>query len=269
MNSTPITEMIMELDGKVALVTGAGSGLGEAAARKLAGAGAKVILVSRTKQELDEVADAIRAGGGEAIVFPADTADEAAMGELAATIARQHGHLDFVFANAGINGTWAPIDELKVGEWDDTVRVNLRGTFLTLHHAVPLMKEHGGSIAITSSINGTRTFTTAGASAYATTKAGQLALGQMLALELARHGIRVNVICPGAIESEIDDNTRKRDTEEARVPAEFPDGTVPLTGGKPGKAEEVADLVLFLASDRSRHISGTPIWIDGAQSLLV
>ncbi len=138
-----------------------------------------------------------------------------------------------------------------------------------MHHAVPLMKKHGGSIAITASINGTRTFSTAGASAYSTTKAGQLALGQMLSLELARYRIRVNVICPGAIGTEIGDNTKKRATARAKVPAKYPQGTVPLTGGKAGTARQVAELALFLASDRSRHISGTPIWIDGAQSLLV
>ena len=131
------------------------------------------------------------------------------------------------------------------------------------------MKKAGGSIAITASINGTRTFTTAGASAYSTTKAGQLALGQMLALELAKHRIRVNVICPGAIGTEISDNTKKRSTGQAKVPANYPKGTVPLTDGEAGTAEEVAELALFLATDRSRHISGTPIWIDGAQSLLV
>jgi NAD(P)-dependent dehydrogenase (short-subunit alcohol dehydrogenase family) len=91
----------------------------------------------------------------------------------------------------------------------------------------------------------------------------------MAALELAKHRIRVNVICPGAIETEISDNTRQRNVEKAREPAEYPEGTVPLTDGRPGTAEEVADLVLFLASDRSRHITGTPIWIDGGQSLLV
>ena len=259
----------MNLTNKIALITGAGSGLGAAAALTLAGAGADVILVSRTKDELEQVARQVEARDRKALVYPADTADEVQMDELFETIRNQFGHLDFVFANAGVNGVWAPIEELKPKEWDDTIRINLRGTYLTVHHAVPLMRDKGGSIAITSSINGTRTFTTAGASAYSTTKAGQLALGQMLALELAKDQIRVNVICPGAIESEIGDNTKKRDTEAAKVPAEFPEGTVPLTAGKPGKAQDVADLVLFLASDASRHITGTPIWIDGAQSLLV
>ena len=259
----------MDLTDKIALVTGAGSGLGAAAALTLAESGADLILVSRTRDELDGVAKKIEAKGGKAIVFPADTADEVQMDELFSTIRKQFGRLDFVFANAGVNGVWAPIEELKPKEWDDTIRINLRGTYLTAHHAVPLMKQKGGSIVITSSINGTRTFTTAGASAYSTTKAGQLALGQMLALELAKHRIRVNIICPGAIESEIGDNTKKRDTAAAKVPAEFPEGTVPLTGGKPGKAEDVAQLVLFLASDASSHITGTPVWIDGGQSLLV
>jgi NAD(P)-dependent dehydrogenase (short-subunit alcohol dehydrogenase family) len=259
----------MELDGKIALVTGAGSGLGEATALAFAAAGADVVLVSRTREELDAVARKLEAAGRQTLVYPADTSDDAAMRALLEAVDERFGRLDIVFANAGVNGTWAPIDELKPAEWDDTIRINLRGTFLTIHYAVPLLKRTGGAIIITSSINGTRTFTTAGASAYATTKAGQLALGQMLALELAKHRIRVNVICPGAIESEISDNTDKRDTHEARVPAEFPQGTVPLTGGKPGKASDVADLCVFLASGRSGHISGTPIWIDGAQSLLV
>jgi NAD(P)-dependent dehydrogenase (short-subunit alcohol dehydrogenase family) len=127
----------------------------------------------------------------------------------------------------------------------------------------------GGSIVIVSSINGTRTFTTAGASAYSTTKAGQLAFGQMLALELAPRGIRVNVVCPGAISTEISENTSKRSTARAKIPAKFPKGTVPLTGGDPGTSQDVADLVVFLASDRARHITGTPVWIDGGQSLLV
>jgi NAD(P)-dependent dehydrogenase (short-subunit alcohol dehydrogenase family) len=178
------------------------------------------------------------------------------------------GRLDIVFANAGINGVWAPIDEIKPDEWRQTVDVNLNGTYLTLHHSVPLLKRQGGSIIITSSVNGTRRFTGAGASAYASTKAAQVALAQMLALELAKHGIRVNVICPGAIDTKIEEKMETRRQEEAGVRVEYPEGHIPLTGGEPGTSEQVADLVLFLASDRSSHITGTPVWIDGAQSLL-
>jgi NAD(P)-dependent dehydrogenase (short-subunit alcohol dehydrogenase family) len=259
----------MELAGKVALVTGAGSGIGAASALALAAAGADLVIVSRSEDEIAKMAQSIEGLGRKALAVTADVADDKAMGRLMQRIARNFGRLDFVLANAGINGMWAPVDELKPAEWDETIRINLRGTFLTVHHAVPLMKEQGGSIAIVSSINGTRTFTSAGASAYATSKAGQLAFGQMVALELARYRIRVNVICPGAIGTEIDDNTQKRKTAKAKVPAKFAKGTVPLTGGKPGTAQQVADLALFLASNRSSHISGTPVWIDGAQSLLV
>jgi NAD(P)-dependent dehydrogenase (short-subunit alcohol dehydrogenase family) len=259
----------MELKGRYALVTGAGSGLGEAATLKLAAAGADVALLGRTRDELEAVAARVREIGRTALVLVADISDDAQVRDAFATIGREFDRLDFVFANAGINGTWAPIEELSHADWSRTQSINLGGTFLTLHYAVPRMRTRGGSIAITSSINGTRTFTTAGASAYATSKAGQLAFGQMAALELAKHRIRVNVICPGAIESEIDDNTDRRNTDAAKEPAEYPDGTVPLTDGSPGRAEDVADLVVFLASDRSRHITGTPIWIDGGQSLLV
>lgn len=259
----------MELQGKVALVTGAGSGIGAATALKLAQEGADVVLVSRTRKEIEQVGKGVEGFGRQALPIEADTADEKAMSDLFRRIGKTFGRLDFVLANAGVNGVWAPIEELKPAEWDETIRINLRGTYLTIHHAVPLMKKAGGSIAITASINGTRTFTTAGASAYSTTKAGQLALGQMLALELAKYKIRVNVICPGAIGTEIDDNTKTRKTGKAKVRADYPEGTVPLTDGKSGTAEEVADLALFLATNRSRHISGTPIWIDGAQSLLV
>lgn len=254
---------------KAILVTGAGSGLGKATSLLLAADGAQLALLGRTADELNETADEVRQRGGSALVLLADVADADQMADAFGTIADRLGHLDGVFANAGVNGTWAPIDDLSYEEWNSTMRINLGGTFLTLHLAVPLMKKTGGSIVITSSINGTRTFTNGGASAYSTTKAGQLALGQMAALELAQYRIRVNVICPGAIESEIGDNTEKRNVEKATIPANFPEGRVPLTGGKPGKASDVGQLVKFLLSDEAAHISGTPVWIDGAQSLLI
>ena len=258
----------MELESKVALVTGAGSGIGKAAAILLAKNGAKVGLVSRTEKHLDEVRDEIEAAGGTARVLTADTSHAAEMEAAVKKLTDEFGRLDIVFADAGINGVWAPIDEITPEEWERTISINLTGTFLTVKYAVPHLKKQGGSIVITSSVNGTRMFSNTGATAYSTTKAAQVAFGQMIALELARHKVRVNVICPGAIESNINETTEKRDLDTIQEPVIFPKGHIPLSDGKPGKAEDVAELVLFLASDRSRHISGSPIWIDGTESLL-
>lgn len=260
----------MELAGKVALVTGAGSGIGKAAALRMAKAGAYIGALSRTETEVRRTAGEIEAAGGQALPLVADVSCAEQIQQAIERLAAQFGRLDIVFANAGINGVWAPIDELQPAEWDRTINVNLRGTYLTLHYAVPHLKKTGsGSVIITASINGTRTFTSAGATAYSCTKAAQVAITKMLALELAKHRIRVNVICPGAIDTEIQENTSKRHTEAADVPSEFPQGDIPLTAGRSGTSQEVAELVLFLASERACHITGTPVWIDGGQSLLV
>jgi NAD(P)-dependent dehydrogenase (short-subunit alcohol dehydrogenase family) len=263
-------ERSVELAGKVALITGAGSGIGAASALRLAQEGARVGLLGHTEDELRSTAERISKTAGEAMVLPADVGDADAMEQATERLVQAHGRLDIVVVNAGINGVWAPIDELAPEEWDRTMQVNLRGSFLTLRYAVPHLKRAGGgSVVIVSSINGTRTFTSAGATAYACSKAGQVALAQMAAVELGKHRIRVNAICPGAISTSIEDSTTKRHTQAAGVAAEYPDGQIPLTGDRPGAAEDVAELVLFLASDRSRHVSGAPIWIDGAQSLLM
>ena len=102
----------------------------------------------------------------------------------------------------------------------------------------------------------------------AKTKAAQVAMTQQLALELGKHRIRVNAVCPGAIETEIWDNTDKRNVEEAAIPVKWPEGQIPITGGKPGKSEDVAEVIAFLASDAARHVTGVPVYIDGGQSLL-
>jgi NAD(P)-dependent dehydrogenase (short-subunit alcohol dehydrogenase family) len=258
----------MHLDGKVALVTGAGSGIGEAAARLLAAHGARIAALGRSDDELNAVVKEIEQQGGEAIPLVADISDVAAVQAAIAGVERQWGRLDIVFANAGINGVWAPIEELTPEEWDKTIRINLTGTFLTIKYAVPLLKRQGGSVIVTASVNGTRIFSNTGATAYSTSKAGQVAMTKMLALELAQDKVRVNVICPGAIETNIDENTEQRDLEKVQIPVEFPESSQPLTGGSPGRSEQVAELVLFLASDASSHITGTEIWIDGAESLL-
>lgn len=258
----------MQLEGKVALITGAGEGIGKAAALLLAKEGARIGALGRTREDLDKIVDQIRKAGGEATVLLADVSKVEEVRKAIDQLVGEYGRLDVVFANAGVNGVWAPLEELEPEEWEKTISINLTGTFLTVKYAVPHLTKRGGSVIITSSVNGTRMFSNTGASAYATSKAGQVAFAQMIALELAPRKVRVNVICPGAIESKIDENTEKRGLESVKTPVEFPEGEVPLTHGEPGTAEQVARLVLFLASDASSHISGTPIWIDGAQSLL-
>ncbi len=257
-----------ELQDKVALVTGATSGIGRAAAVRLAQAGARIGALGRDDEELQKVVKEITSQGGEAMALDVDVAHAEQVKSAVAQIVSRWNRLDIVFANAGINGVWAPLDEIEPDEWNKTIAVNLSGTFYTVKYALTALKERGGSIIVTSSVNGTRMFSNSGATAYACSKAGQVALTQMLALELAQHRIRVNVICPGMIETPIHEKTERRDLDKAETPVEFPEGNIPLTDGLPGTAVQVAELVLFLASDRSSHITGTPIWIDGGQSLL-
>ena len=258
----------MQLTGKVALITGAGSGIGAAAARLLAKEGVKVAALSRTEEDVAKVVEDIRASGGEGLAVPADISQPEQMQTVIKRIGAEWGRLDIVFANAGINGVWAPLDELEPEEWDKTLDVNLKGTFLTVKYALPYLKKQGGSVIVTSSVNGTRMFSNTGATAYACSKAAQVAFTKMVALELAEHRIRVNVICPGAIETQIEESTEKRNLEKVKEPVEYPEGAIPLTDGRSGTSEQVAQLVLFLASDASDHITGTEIWIDGGQSLL-
>lgn len=255
------------MEDRVAFVSGGGSGIGQAAAVLLARRGARVALAGRTPEELEEVAESIRADGGAAITVTCDVSKEDSVREAVDATVKEWGRLDVVVANAGVNGTWAGIDELTVDDFRSTLDINLVGTFTTIKYAVPHLRRNGGSVIVTSSVNGTRIFSNSGASAYSSSKAGQVALAKMLAVELGPDRIRVNVICPGAITTEISDNTEE-ENEDVKIPVEFPEGNIPLTGGKPGSSEQVGALIAFLASDDASHISGTELWIDGAQSLL-
>ncbi len=255
----------MLLANKVAFITGAGSGIGKATALLFAHEGAKIVALGVNREELDQTVTQIEEIGGEALSVEADVGQPEAVQNAVKQAMDKFGQLDIVFANAGINGVWAPIEDLEPEEWDKTLETNLRGTFLTLKYTFPHLKERGGAMVVTSSVNGTRVF--AGERiAYSCTKAGQVVLVKSLAVEFAKHNVRINAICPGAIETHINQSTEARDTEKVGLPVEYPEGRTPLNDGK---ANHVAQLALFLASDASMHISGTDIFVDGAETLIV
>lgn len=258
----------MQLEARVAFVTGAASGIGQASALLLAKEGAKIAALDQDLDKLSSTVSLINSQGGEVLAIAADVTQPHEMEQAVRQVIEHWGRLDIVFANAGINGVWAPLEELSPDEWDRTIDTNLKGTFLTVKYAVPHLKRSGGSVIVTSSVNGTRVFSNTGATAYSCSKAAQVAFVKMVALELAEHLVRVNVICPGLIDTNIDQSTQKRGVEDLRPPVEYPRGFVPLNRGQPGTSAQVAQLVLFLASDASDHITGTELWIDGAESLL-
>lgn len=258
----------MSIDGQVALITGAGSGIGKGAALQLAADGARIACLGRTVSQLEQVIREIQSSGGEAMLMQADVSQPDQMQAAIQQVVDAWGRIDIVVANAGINGVWAPVEDITPEEWDQTLDINLKGTFLTVKYALPWLKKAGGSIVVVSSVNGTRMFSNSGASAYASSKAAQVAFTKMTALELAPHKVRINCICPGGITTEISDNTFKRNLDNIGYPVEFPAGKIPLTHGKPGTIEQVGKLIAFLASPASDHITGTEMWIDGAQSLL-
>ena len=256
------------LAGKVAFITGGASGIGKGTALRFAQEGAKIGLADMLREEGEQTKREIEAAGGQAVFIPCDVSDPDAVENAINATVTQFGRLDIVFANAGINGVWTPLEELEPEDWDKTLDINLKGTYLTLHYAIPHLRQAGGgSILITSSVNGNRTFSTVGASAYSTSKAGQVALMKMAALELGRYNIRVNAVCPGAIHTNIDERTQKQDTDKIEIKMDFPEGNPALHHGQ-GEPIDVADTCLFLASDLSRHVSGVDIYVDGGASLL-
>ena len=258
----------MDLSGKVAFVTGGGSGIGRAACLRFAAAGAAVAVVDRRPEPAEATVAAIAAAGGQAVALPADVGDEEAIrGALAATVAR-FGRLDAVFANAGINGMRAPLDELTIEEWRATLDTNLTGTFLTLKQSIPHLRAGGGgAIVVTASLNGTEVFSAAGFAAYSTSKAGQVALAKMAAFELARWDIRVNVVLPGSIATNIEERTARRNLDRIPYAVAMPEHYPPLYGRR-GTPEEVAELVFFLCSDAARYITGAVVPVDGAVALV-
>ncbi len=260
--------MNTDLTGQVALVTGGGSGIGAATCQTLAQAGAAVAVVDLRLEPAEAVAAAIEAAGGRAIAIAADVRDEEAVHAAVSRTVETLGGLQIVFANAGINGMQTPIEEMTLEEWRETIDTNLTGTFLTVKHSIPhLRAAGGGAIVITASVNGNRLFSLPGYSAYSTSKGGQAVFARMAALELARWDIRVNTILPGAIRTNINERTYRRNLDAVRYDLGLPEKFPPL-GGRVAEPAEVADLVLYLVSDASRYITGTEVVIDAGYTLL-
>ncbi|WP_026702451.1 SDR family oxidoreductase [Salibacterium aidingense] len=256
-------ENYKELADKAAMVTGAGSGIGKAAALFLAEKGTRVGVLDINRQKAEETKHNIEKQGGEAVVLEADIASAGDMERSYTQLISSFERLDIVLANGGIAGTMAPIETMSADEWDRTIETNLRGTFLTIKYAVPFLKKQGGSIIITSSMSGNRVFSQPGFSAYSTAKAGQSAFMKMAASELAPSNIRVNAICPGGVKTDFKNSLHRADELTAQAPLPNPPGhTFPSA-----LPEQIADLILFLASEASSHISGSDIYIDGGESL--
>lgn len=246
----------MKLGGRVAIVTGAGSGIGRASALRFAAEGARVVCVDLKGH--DDTAGAI---GDSAVPVEADAGSEENVAGLVSGAVERFGRLDVFFANAGISGGLASIFEQSVEDWQEILRVNLIGPWLAVKHAAPVMKERGaGSIICTASVAGIRAG--AGGAAYSASKAGVIRLVQVAATQLAGSNVRVNAICPGLIETGMTkplfDNARAAGKEDQIGHLN------PMKRG--GVPDEIASAALFLASDESSYVNGHALVVDGGLS---
>ena len=248
-------------DGRRAIVTGAGSGIGRAAARLLAAEGAAVLASDVAEAALAGTVAAIEAAGGRVDGVVADAGDERAVAGLVETCIRALGGLEGAFANAGISGGLAPLLELTADDWLPVLRVNLIGPFLLIKHAAPVLREGGGgSIVCTASVAGLRSG--AGGVPYSASKAGVVNLVQTAAQQLAGSGVRVNAICPGLTETGM--TQPMFDAARAAGKGHRIGQLNPLR--RAAAPEEIARMALFLLSDESSYVNGQAIAVDGGLS---
>jgi NAD(P)-dependent dehydrogenase (short-subunit alcohol dehydrogenase family) len=246
------------LHGKVAIVTGASSGIGRAAALRFAAEGARVVVTARRRPELEALVAAIADRGGHAIAVAGDVRDAAHARAAVAAAVEHFGGLDVAFDNAGSTGELAPVADLSEAGWRDTLDTNLTGAFLAARAQVPaLIARGGGAMIVTSSFVG-NTVGMPGMAAYAAAKAGVVGLVKVLAAELGPHGIRVNALLPGATDTPA--LTARTDDERRWVA-----GLHAL--GRIASADEVAAAALALASDDAAFVTGAALLVDGGVSI--
>ena len=245
------------LQGKSVIITGAGSGIGRAAAHLFTKEGAKLIAVDRT-EAVKEVADEIRKAGGTAEAMVADAGSEKDVMAVIDKAVKTHGRLDAIWANAGVSGGLVPLGEQTVEQWQEVLRVNLIGPFLAVKYAMPhMVKQQSGAIVLTASVAGLK----AGASGhpYGASKAGVISLVQTTAYSLSGTGVRINAVCPGLIETgmtkPVFDRAKERGTSDKIGQLN------PLK--RAGQPHELAAMGLFLASDDASYVNGQAIPVDG------
>lgn len=243
---------------RIALVTGAASGIGRAAAIAFAAEGAKVAILDRTTDALEAVEAAVReAGSGEVLTIAADISDADAVEAAVARVVRTFGRLDVAFNNAGVENKAFPVAEIPLDEWDRVLDINLRGTFVCMKHELAQMVAQGGGVVVNTS-SGAGIRGVAGGGAYAASKHAIIGLTKSAALDYAKHNIRVNAVLPGNIETPMMDRFTSGDIQKA-IDLE------PV--GRLGKPEEIAEAVLWMASDLGGFVTGSAIVIDGGWSL--
>lgn len=249
-----------EFAGKAALITGAGSGIGLAAANVLSKRGASIGAVDFSTERLAVIDPSY-------LKFEANVADSGRAEEVVSEFVSVYGRLDSLVLSAGLNGPMGKIETISPDEVRHLLEVNVVGIYNYLIPAVGHLEAAGGSVTLVGSINGSRSFSWAGASPYVASKAAVMALGRNLAVELGPRGVRVNTVCPGSVDTNIHETTKWRGEGPVGRPKKFPEGSMPLTGWQSAEAKDVAEAIAFLASDAAKHITGTELFIDAGQSL--
>jgi NAD(P)-dependent dehydrogenase (short-subunit alcohol dehydrogenase family) len=248
--------MKAELQGKVAVVTGGTSGIGRETAVLFAKAGAKVVVAGRREVEGKETVELIRAAGGDGLFVKTDVSRAADVEGLVRKTVEKFGRLDVAFNNAGIEGNWLPIAEQPEEDWDRTIAVNLKGMWLSLKYEIQQMLKQGGGGAIVNMASIAGLIGSAGAATYIASKHGVMGLTKSAALETAKNGIRINVVCPAVIETAMAD--RLFGEPEFK---KFALGLHPI--GRVGKPLEVAEAVLWMCSDQASFMTGQSLVLDG------